>query len=142
MVATIKLIGITATGMEGFGMVGTGIQAIGILAQWSSWRRINESLEWREEEDIWAKCQKITSGNFRPEAEGAGGLRSPGFQPGLSPVTKEQRRRRTLFKPTRRADGAFADFLRCSLLTYGFKYARRSRLENRQNRRRRYASYL
>jgi hypothetical protein len=26
-------------------------------------------------------------------------------------VTNEQRRRRTLFKPTRRADGAFADFL-------------------------------
>jgi hypothetical protein len=49
MAATIKLIGITATGMGGFGMVGTGIQAIGILAQWSSWRRINESLEWREE---------------------------------------------------------------------------------------------
>jgi hypothetical protein len=33
-------------------------------------------------------------------------------------VTNEQRGRRTLFKPTRRADGAFADFLRCSLLTY------------------------
>jgi hypothetical protein len=33
-------------------------------------------------------------------------------------------------------------FCVCSLLTYGFKYARRSRLENRQNRRRRYASYL
>jgi hypothetical protein len=32
-------------------------------------------------------------------------------------VTNEQRRRRTLFKPTRRADGDFADFLRCSLLT-------------------------
>jgi hypothetical protein len=44
-------------------------------------------------------------------------------------VTNEQRRRRTLFKPTRRADGAFADFLRCSFLTDGFKYARRSRLE-------------
>jgi hypothetical protein len=28
----------------------------------------------------------------------------------------EQRRRRTLFKPTRRADGDWADFLRCSLL--------------------------
>ena len=39
-------------------------------------------------------------------------------------------------------NGAFADFLRCLLLTYGFKYARRSRLENQQNRRRRYASYL
>ena len=33
-------------------------------------------------------------------------------------VTNEQRRRRTLFKPTRRADGAFVDFLRCLLLTY------------------------
>jgi len=36
----------------------------------------------------------------------------------------------------------WADFLRCSLLTYGSKYARRSRLENRPNRRRRYASDL
>jgi hypothetical protein len=42
MAATIKLIGITTTGMEGFGMVGTGIQVIGILAQSSSWRRIKE----------------------------------------------------------------------------------------------------
>ncbi len=42
MAATIKPIGITATGMEGFGMVGTGIQVIGILAQSSSWRRIKE----------------------------------------------------------------------------------------------------
>ena len=42
----------------------------------------------------------------------------------------------------RRSDAASADFLRCSLLTYEFKYARRSRLEHRQNRRRRYASYL
>jgi hypothetical protein len=41
MVATTKLIGITATGMEGFGMVVTGIQVIGILAQWSSWHRID-----------------------------------------------------------------------------------------------------
>ena len=41
-------------------------------------------------------------------------------------VTKEQRRSRTLFKPTRRADGALADFLRCLLLTYGSQYARRS----------------
>jgi hypothetical protein len=36
MVATTKLIGITATGMEGFGMVGTGIQVIGMPLQWSS----------------------------------------------------------------------------------------------------------
>jgi hypothetical protein len=43
MVATTKLIGITATGMEGFGMVGTGIQVIGIPAQWSSSRRIDLS---------------------------------------------------------------------------------------------------
>ena len=47
-----------------------------------------------------------------------------------------------LFKPNRRADGALADFLRCSLLTYGAKYARRSRLENRPSRRRWCASHL
>jgi hypothetical protein len=47
MAATIKLIGITATGMEGFGMVGTGIQVIGILAQWSSWLRIDVSIRAR-----------------------------------------------------------------------------------------------
>jgi hypothetical protein len=41
MVAITMLIGITATGMEGFGMVVTGIQGIGILAQWSSWHRID-----------------------------------------------------------------------------------------------------
>jgi hypothetical protein len=41
MVAITKLIGITTTGMEGFGMVVTGIQVIGILAQWSSWHRID-----------------------------------------------------------------------------------------------------
>jgi hypothetical protein len=41
MAATAKLIGITVTGMEGFGMVGTGIQVIAILAQWSSWHRID-----------------------------------------------------------------------------------------------------
>jgi len=41
MVATTKLIGITATGMEGFGVMGTGTQVIGILAQWSSWHRID-----------------------------------------------------------------------------------------------------
>jgi hypothetical protein len=41
MVAITKLIGIIATGMEGFGMVGTGIQVIGILAQRSSWHRID-----------------------------------------------------------------------------------------------------
>jgi hypothetical protein len=43
MAATTKLIGITATGMEGFGMVGTGIQVIGIPAQWSSSHRIDVS---------------------------------------------------------------------------------------------------
>jgi hypothetical protein len=41
MAATTKLIGITATGMEGFGMVGTGIQVIGMPLQWSSWHRID-----------------------------------------------------------------------------------------------------
>jgi hypothetical protein len=41
MVAITKLIGITATGMEAFGMVVIGIQVIGILAQWSSWHRID-----------------------------------------------------------------------------------------------------
>lgn len=50
MVATIKLIGITATGMEGFGMVGTGSQVIGILARWWSWRRIDVCLDWREDQ--------------------------------------------------------------------------------------------
>ena len=43
MAATTKLIGITATGMEGFGMVGTGIQVIGMPLQWSSWHRIDLS---------------------------------------------------------------------------------------------------
>jgi len=38
--------------------------------------------------------------------------------------------------------GRLADFLRCSLLTYRFRYARRSRLENQPTDRRRYASYL
>ena len=41
MAATTKLIGITATGMEGFGVVGTGIQVIGMPLQWSSWHRID-----------------------------------------------------------------------------------------------------
>jgi hypothetical protein len=41
MVATTELIGITATGMEGSGMAGTGTQVIGILAQWLSWHRID-----------------------------------------------------------------------------------------------------
>jgi|HubBroStandDraft_6_1064221.scaffolds.fasta_scaffold409366_1 hypothetical protein len=46
------LIGITATGMEVGGMVDTGIQVIGTLAQWSSWRRISTSLERREDQEI------------------------------------------------------------------------------------------
>jgi hypothetical protein len=41
MAATTKLIGITATGMEGFGMVGTGTQVIGMRLQWWSWHRID-----------------------------------------------------------------------------------------------------
>jgi hypothetical protein len=41
MAATTKLIGITATGMEGFGMAGTGIQVIGIPVRWSSWHHID-----------------------------------------------------------------------------------------------------
>jgi len=57
-------------------------------------------------------------------------------------VTNEQRRRRTLFKPTLWAVGQLAAFPRCSLLTYRFRYARRSRLENQPTDRRRYASYL
>src|SRR6516165_758530 len=40
------------------------------------------------------------------------------------------------------AAGQLADFRRCSLLTYRFRYARRSRLENQPTDRRRYASYL
>jgi hypothetical protein len=39
--ATATLTGITATGMEGIGTVGTGTRVIGILAQWSSWHRID-----------------------------------------------------------------------------------------------------
>ena len=38
--------------------------------------------------------------------------------------------------------GQLADFPRCSLLTYRFRYARPSRLENQPIDRRRYASYL
>ena len=44
--------------------------------------------------------------------------------------------------------GQLADFLRCSLLTYRFRYARRNRqsgsdrLENQPTDRRRYVSYL
>jgi hypothetical protein len=47
-------------------------------------------------------------------------------------VTNEQRHRRTLFKPILWGGGQLADFLRCSLLTYRFRFARRSRLENCQ----------
>jgi len=37
--------------------------------------------------------------------------------------------------------GQLAAFLRCSLLTYRLRYARRSRLENQPTDRRRFASY-
>ena len=59
MAATAKLIGITATGMEGFGMVGTGIQVIGMQLQWSSWHRIDLPLD----------CRAISQshpGSYRP----------------------------------------------------------------------------
>ena len=66
-------------------------------------------------------------------------------------VTNEQRRRRTLFKANPLGRGQLADFPRCSLLTYRFRYARRNRqsgsdrLENQPTdpaAAGRYASYL
>src|SRR6516164_3814010 len=60
-------------------------------------------------------------------------------------ATNEQRRRRTLFKPTHWAVASWLMFLRCSLLTYRSRYARRSRLENQPTdpaAAGRYASYL
>ena len=53
MVATIMPTGITATGMEAFGMVDTGTRGIGILAPLSSWRRTDG------EEGCGAACAKV-----------------------------------------------------------------------------------
>ena len=48
----------------------------------------------------------------------------------------------TLFKANPLGRGQLADFPRCSHLTYQFRYARRSRLENQPTDQQRYASYL
>jgi hypothetical protein len=57
-------------------------------------------------------------------------------------VTNEQRRRRTLFKPTLWAVASWLIFCVAHSLRIDFRYARRSRLENQPTDRRRYASYL
>jgi hypothetical protein len=52
---------------------------------------------------------------YRWLQKGLDARRERGTYP-LRYVTSEQQRRKTLFKPTRRADGDLADFPRCSLL--------------------------
>ena len=50
--------------------------------------------------------------------------------------------RRTLFKPTLRAVASWLIFCVAHSFRIGFRYARRSRLENQPTDQRRYASYL
>jgi hypothetical protein len=57
-------------------------------------------------------------------------------------VTEEQRSRRPIFIATLWAAASWLFFPRCSLLTYRFRYARRSRLEKQPTDLRRKTCYF
>ena len=64
-------------GMEGFGMVGTGIRGIGILAQWSSSRRTdgeNVVVQVRELGADEVKLIRARVGHYGPRPEDAKSL--------------------------------------------------------------------
>src|SRR6201993_838753 len=78
---------------------------------------------------------------FRCDQNGPPARRKEGAYPERY-VTDEQRGRRPIFIANPPGRGQLAVFPRCSLLTYRFRYARRSRLEKQPTDLRRKACYF